>query len=46
MLTQRFMAKISEQDLFPGEALILLGVSGGLDSIVLMELCKQAGFRF
>lgn len=46
MLTQRFMAKISEQDLFPGEALLLLGVSGGLDSIVLMELCKQAGFRF
>lgn len=45
-LTQRFIANIKETNLFsPGDKL-LLAVSGGVDSVVLCELCKLAGYDF
>lgn len=46
MLTTRFIAHIKKEHLFSGEAFLLLAVSGGLDSVVMTELCRQAGFRF
>lgn len=45
-LLQRFQAFISKQKLFSKSDGLLLAVSGGLDSVVLCELCKQAGFDF
>jgi tRNA(Ile)-lysidine synthase len=45
-LLQRFQQFIRDHQLFtPGDPL-LLAVSGGLDSVVLCELCKQAGYQF
>lgn len=47
MLTvQRFKEHILQQHLFDEKDNLILAVSGGLDSVVLYELCKQAGFRF
>lgn len=46
MLLQRFTDYISTNNLIqPGDRL-LLAVSGGVDSVVLCELCQQAGFNF
>src|SRR5438477_10988634 len=45
-LLQRFKDFIRQQDLFHQKDKLLLAVSGGVDSVVLCELCKQSGFDF
>jgi tRNA(Ile)-lysidine synthase len=45
-LLQKFKEFINEQNLFSPKDKLLLAVSGGLDSVVLCELCYQSGFDF
>jgi tRNA(Ile)-lysidine synthase len=45
-LLQRFQQYISYNHLFTKNDTLLLAVSGGVDSVVLCELCKQAGYQF
>jgi len=45
-LLQRFKKNIQKEDLFHEKDKLLLAVSGGVDSVVLCELCKQAGYDF
>src|SRR5882757_1364432 len=45
-LLSSFKAVISNDRLFSPESRLLLAVSGGLDSVVLCELCYQAGYDF
>jgi tRNA(Ile)-lysidine synthase len=45
-LLQRFQQYISAGHLFTKNDTLLLAVSGGVDSVVLCELCKQAGYQF
>lgn len=45
-LLQRFQQYIIDHRLFSPQDTLLLAVSGGIDSVVLCELCKQAGFSF
>ena len=45
-LLQRFEEFIQQQNLFHPKDRLLLAVSGGVDSVVLCELCKQAGYNF
>jgi len=45
-LLQRFTEFIKEQNLFHPKDKLLLAVSGGVDSVVLCELCSQAGYDF
>ncbi len=45
MLT-RFKQNILERKLFAPSDRLLLAVSGGVDSVVLCELCRRAGFDF
>ena len=45
-LLNRFVQYISDQNLFQKNDRLLLAVSGGIDSVVLAELCYQAGFNF
>jgi len=45
-LLQRFKDIIRQQHLFSSKDKLLLAVSGGVDSVVLCELCKQAGYDF
>ena len=45
-LLRRFMAYIQQHDLFQAKDTLLLAVSGGIDSVVLCELCRQAGYHF
>lgn len=45
-LLKKFQDNIREQNLFSLKDKLLLAVSGGVDSVVLCELCKQAGFDF
>ncbi|MEP7372003.1 MAG: tRNA lysidine(34) synthetase TilS [Chitinophagaceae bacterium] len=45
-LLQRFKKNILAENLFYEKDRLLLAVSGGIDSVVLSELCKQAGFDF
>jgi len=45
-LLQCFREFISKEDLFSPKDTLLLAVSGGIDSVVLCELCEQAGYHF
>ena len=45
-LLQKFTDFIKKENLFQAKDRLLLAVSGGVDSVVLCELCKQAGFDF
>jgi tRNA(Ile)-lysidine synthase len=45
-LLAKFQQHIKQQNLFSTKDKLLLAVSGGVDSVVLCELCKQAGYDF
>src|ERR1700682_6527023 len=45
-LLSQFKNFIKQQNLFSPKDKLLLAVSGGVDSVVLCELCKQAGYDF
>lgn len=45
-LVKEFQGYIKKENLFQSKDKLLLAVSGGVDSVVLCELCKQAGFNF
>ena len=45
-LLPRFKEFVSQHDLFQPKDKLLLAVSGGVDSVVLCELCKQSGYDF
>lgn len=45
-LLQQFQQHITLNQLFSPNDTLLLAVSGGIDSVVLCELCKQAGYTF
>ena len=45
-LLHDFVFFINQEFLFHKQDHLLIGVSGGLDSVVLCELCHQAGFSF
>ncbi len=45
-LLQKFIDFIKKENLFQPKDKLLLVVSGGIDSAVLCELCKQAGYDF
>lgn len=45
-LLQEFLKNIQEHHLFQKNDYLLLAVSGGVDSVVLCELCFRAGFHF
>jgi len=45
-LLQKFIEYVKNENLFQKSDHLLLAVSGGVDSVVLCELCRQAGFDF
>lgn len=45
-LLEKFEEYIRQQHLFQPKDKLLLAVSGGVDSVVLCELCKRAGYDF
>jgi tRNA(Ile)-lysidine synthase len=46
MLLTRFVHNIVEKKLFSASDRLLLAVSGGVDSVVLTDLCRKAGYLF
>ncbi|MEO9144556.1 MAG: tRNA lysidine(34) synthetase TilS [Ginsengibacter sp.] len=46
LLVNEFIKNIEQQSLFQKKDYLLLAVSGGADSVVLCELCHDAGFNF
>ncbi len=45
-LLEKFIKNVQQQNLFQKNDLLLLAVSGGMDSVALCELCFRAGFHF
>ncbi len=45
-LLVQFQDNIKQQHLFTSKDRLLLAVSGGVDSVILCELCRQSGFDF
>ena len=45
-LLSSFQQCIKKENLFQPKQRLLLAVSGGVDSVVLCELCQQAGYDF
>jgi tRNA(Ile)-lysidine synthase len=45
-LLKSFQKYIRKEELFQKNDFLLLAVSGGVDSVVLCELCSQSGFHF
>jgi tRNA(Ile)-lysidine synthase len=45
-LLESFKKVIAQHNLFSAKDKLLIAVSGGVDSVVLCELCKQAGYDF
>ena len=45
-LLAAFKEYIKTENLFTSKDRLLLAVSGGVDSVVLCELCQQAGYNF
>jgi tRNA(Ile)-lysidine synthase len=45
-LAEDFQQNIEQQQLFPKNSLLLLAVSGGVDSVVLCELCYRSSYNF
>ena len=45
-LVDRFKLNVTESNLFLPKDKLIIAVSGGVDSVALCELCKQAGYDY